>query len=468
MRLEKAYRGSEAGPRKSPFVILAIVIIAIILLLGKALSTEAPSIQLAKAVKGIGQSTMLQFDVSDSHHRIKSVKVELIQDDHTFDVPTHETSFGEGPPPWWKFWAKARENSLSVSAMAGRNPVPGLKEGRATVHVTALNDSWGRFFRGGKSERVYDLPVRFTPPQVQVLTLQHYINQGGCDMVMFKVSDGTTESGVQVGDYFFPSWPVKESAPETRLCLFAYPYNVDPKTPARIIAKDDAGNQTLANFTYQVFPKKFHTDTITLSDDFMNRVVPAIMSQTPDLEDQGDLLKNFLEINGGLRQTDAKELVEFSRRTASHFLWTEPFLRLPSKTEAHFADARTYVYKGQVVDHQVHLGFDLAGVEHMPVQAANDGVVVHASFFGIYGNAVVIDHGCGLQSLYGHLSSIKVKVGDKVKRGEEIGLSGETGLAGGDHLHFTILLDGVPVNPIEWWDSHWIHDRIEAKLASYQ
>ncbi len=468
MGLDRGYRGFESGPRKAPFVLLTIFIVAIIFILVKALSTQAPSIQLAGKVKGIGQSTTLQFDVSDSKHRIKSVKVELIQGNQTFDVPTHEMSFGEGPSPWWKFWAKAGENSTSVSAMAGRNMISGLKEGRATIHITALNNSWGRFFRGGKAERTYELPVRFTPPQIEVLSQQHYVNQGGCDMVMFKVSPGTTESGVRVGDYFFPSWPVNESAPETRLCLFAYPYDVDPKTPARIVATDDAGNQTLANFTYQVFPKKFHSDTIQLSDEFMNRVVPPIMSQTPELEDKGDLLKNFLEINGSLRKTDAEELVKLSHETASHFLWTEPFLRLPSKTEANFADARSYVYKGQVVDHQTHLGFDLADVKHMPVQASNDGRVVHASFLGIYGNAIVIDHGCGLQSLYGHLSSIKVKAGETVKRGQEIGVSGDTGLAGGDHLHFTILLDGVPVNPVEWWDPHWIHDRIETKLESYK
>ena len=100
----------------------------------------------------------------------------------------------------------------------------------------------------------------------------------------------------------------------------------------------------------------------------------------------------------------------------------------------------------------------------MPVRAANDGVVVFAGFFGIFGNAVVIDHGCGLQTLYGHLSSLEVKEGDTVKNEQEIGKSGQTGLAGGDHLHFTILLDGIPVNPTEWWDPHWIKDNITSKF----
>jgi murein DD-endopeptidase MepM/ murein hydrolase activator NlpD len=164
---------------------------------------------------------------------------------------------------------------------------------------------------------------------------------------------------------------------------------------------------------------------------------------------------------------DAHKLVAFSEHTAPRFLWKGAFLRLPAKTEASFADFRTYLHDGQPVDHQTHLGFDLAGLEHMPVRAANDGVVVFAGFLGIYGNAVVIDHGCGLQSLYGHMSSLAVKEGDQVKREQEIGRSGQTGLAAGDHLHFTMLLDGIPVNPTEWWDPHWIHDRIEAKLQPY-
>ncbi len=300
------------------------------------------------------------------------------------------------------------------------------------------------------------------------MTTQHYINQGGCDMTVFKVSAGTTESGVQVGDTFYPSFPAKESDPLMRLCLFAYAYNTDPSTVPHIVARDDAGNESKASISYKIFPKKFHSDTFDLDKlsggHFLENVVPPIMSQTPELHDQGSLLKNFLLINGSLRQEDAEKLVELSRHTATHFLWNGTFLRLPAKTEASFADYRTYKFGGQEVDHQTHLGFDLAGSEHMPVRAANDGVVVLAGFFGIYGNAVVIDHGCGVQSLYGHMSSLEVKEGDTVKKEQEIGRSGQTGLAGGDHLHFTILLDGVPVNPVEWWDPHWIHDRITAKL----
>jgi murein DD-endopeptidase MepM/ murein hydrolase activator NlpD len=398
---------------------------------------------------------------------VKWIALELIQDGHLLHRAEKRPEFE--PQPWWRFWSSRRGSSLTWTVPIGRKDIPDLKEGRAGLRIIAVNDSWGRFFRGGRSELRLDLPVRFAPPQIEVLTAQHYVNQGGCEMVLFRVSAGTVESGVQAGNYFFPSFPVKESLSEIRLCMFAFPHNLDLKTPLRIVAHDDAGNETLTNFSYKVFPRSFRSDTIQLTDEFISRVVPPILSQTPDVEDQGNPLKNFLMVNGRLRELDSQQLVALSRSTIPRFRWTQPFVQLGnSKVEASFADHRAYVYHGQVVDQQDHVGFDLAATAHTPVIAANDGVAVFAGFFGIYGNAVVLDHGFGLQSLYGHLSSIAVKVGDSINRGQVIGRSGQTGLAGGDHLHFAVLVDGIPVNPTEWWDPHWIHDRIEAKLTSYR
>ncbi len=445
---------------------VSLVLCAILGVIGyKTTRSQGPAITLRSQLKGIGQSTEMVLEASDARHRVQRVEIELQQGGRTFRVMDQQLPV----PSSLKFWSKQGQRSAVFSARAGRKEFPELQEGRATLRIIATNDSWGNFFRGGRSEMVMDLPVRFAPPQVQVLSFPHYVNQGGAELVVFKVSPGTAESGVKVGDLFFPSWPVKDSMPETRLCLFAYPYDVDAAMPARILARDDAGNETVSHFTYRVFPKKFRTDKIQLSDEFMARVVPPIMSQTPGFQEQGSLLKDFLTINGELRRANAAELVTLAQKTAPHFLWAQPFVQLGnSKVEAAFADSRTYLYNGQEVDRQTHLGFDLAVTQQAPVVAANDGVVIRAANFGIYGNTVIIDHGCGLQTLYAHLSSMGVKEGDPVKRGQEIGRSGQTGLAGGDHLHFTTLLQGIPVNPVEWWDPHWIHDRIEAKLAPYR
>jgi len=190
------------------------------------------------------------------------------------------------------------------------------------------------------------------------------------------------------------------------------------------------------------------------------------MANTPELEDQGGLLENYLAINNELRAKNAAALAALAEKSQPKFFWHKRFLGLPNSAErSTFADRRTYTYQGRPVDHQDHLGFDLASTRNAPIPASNDGIVVLARYFGIYGNAVVIDHGYGLMSLYGHLSTIDVSEGQQVARGETIGLTGATGLAGGDHLHFTMMLDGLPVNPREWWDAHWIRDRLVSKLG---
>ena len=162
------------------------------------------------------------------------------------------------------------------------------------------------------------------------------------------------------------------------------------------------------------------------------------------------------------------DLARYVEQKAPEMLWGgvvfHPFGN--NAVEAAFADQRTYVYQGKEVDRQTHLGFDLARVVHSPIVAANRGKVVYAAPLGIYGNCVILDHGMGVQSLYAHLSSIAVQTGQMVDKEQELGKSGMTGMAGGDHLHFTMLVNGHMVNPVEWWDQHWIQDRILRKLKS--
>jgi murein DD-endopeptidase MepM/ murein hydrolase activator NlpD len=133
--------------------------------------------------------------------------------------------------------------------------------------------------------------------------------------------------------------------------------------------------------------------------------------------------------------------------------------------EANFADHRTYLYNKEPIDTAYHLGYDLSVTKQYPVEAANSGTAVYVADLGIYGNTVILDHGLGLFTLYSHLSSFDVKVGDAVKERQIIGKTGETGLAAGDHLHYGVYLHGVAVLPVEWWDSKWINDNIVPKLA---
>jgi murein DD-endopeptidase MepM/ murein hydrolase activator NlpD len=195
--------------------------------------------------------------------------------------------------------------------------------------------------------------------------------------------------------------------------------------------------------------------------------VPEILYNTPELEvtDANDLLGSYLKINRELRRQNNARIAAMVAETSPEILWRGAFKQLTNTAvEAGFADQRTYVHNGNDVDHQVHLGFDLASTTNAPVLAANSGRVVHAGWLGIYGNCVILDHGMGLQSLYAHLSSVSVGEGDEVEMNGQLGLSGETGLAGGDHLHFTMLLAGHAVTPIDWWSQQWVDDRIMRKL----
>jgi murein DD-endopeptidase MepM/ murein hydrolase activator NlpD len=137
-----------------------------------------------------------------------------------------------------------------------------------------------------------------------------------------------------------------------------------------------------------------------------------------------------------------------------------------SASQAGFADHRVYEYNGKIIDRQVHLGIDLASVRHAAIPAANSGIVAFSGNLGIYGKTVLIDHGFGLFSMYSHLNASDVRKGQTVKKGDTIGRTGSTGLAGGDHLHFSILIHNTFVNPIEWWDASWIENNVTDKIKA--
>jgi murein DD-endopeptidase MepM/ murein hydrolase activator NlpD len=291
-------------------------------------------------------------------------------------------------------------------------------------------------------------------------------------MVVYRVRPDDVDSGVRVGDYEYPGYPATGAGIENadaglRVAFFAMLWDQDVDTPISMYARDEVGNESRASFDYRVFPKSFRKSTINLDDRFLQKVVPEILYNTPELkvENASDLLVSYLQINRELRRQNNARITELASATAPKILWDGAFKQLiNTAVEAGFADQRSYVYDGKEVDQQVHLGFDLASTTNAPVLAANRGQVLHAGWLGIYGNCVIVDHGMGLQSLYAHLSVIDVGVGDVVEKSGRLGLSGATGLAGGDHLHFTMLIGGHAVTPIDWWSEQWVEDRVLRKL----
>ena len=443
----------QAGILRTLWLLLALGVVAF--LLGRELLTGPPQIRLESELKGIGRLTTFSFTATDAWG-LRHLSVEIEQGGQTLPVLSETLSSG------WSFWRPGlRQWTRHIEIRASDHPQ--LQQGQATLRIQARNKN----FFSSQSALTQTLPVRLNPPSIQVLSGLLYVNQAGCEMVLYRVSNTAVTSGVKVGEYFFPGYPFPGGQQGDRLALFAFPHDAPADTAAFVAAADEIGNEALATFSYRLKTKQFRHRDIEVADQFLQTTVPAIFASTPGLADQGDPLKNFLFVNGTLRERNRRQIAEISRQTVAEFLWEGAFLQLSNTAvESQFADYRTYIYNGQKVDQQVHLGFDLASVQHAPVMAANSGRVVFAEYLGIFGNTIILDHGFGLQSLYSHLSAFEAKTGESVQKGQVIGKTGTTGLAGGDHLHFTMLLAGVEVNPIEWWDPLWIEQHIRAKLAS--
>ena len=436
---------------------LALLGIGVVVFAGLSVGGR-PSVQITTDKPAIGREAAVDVKVREPGRGLVRIAVALVQGQQRIELA--EKTFTPRSA-WWPWGPKTDESVLSL--VVGKDHQPVLSEGHATIEVIASGAStW--MFDGPQTEERTSLPVRLTPPPIAVTTTEVYVTQGGAEVVTYTVGETSVRDGVLAGDWFFAGYPRPGGDPKARMALFAVPYDMSNVDNVKIVAEDDIGNRAEVSFINNFRKKPYDTDTINVSRLVMAKVVPKIRAQTPGLPDKGSLLDNYIAINRDLRKKNNARLVELAKKTRPKVLWSKPFVQMPAKVVSSFADRRTYRFEGKVIDQQDHLGFDLAQVRHAEIPAANEGVVVMAEYLGIYGNTVVIDHGLGLMSLYAHCSQMDVAVGDRVTRGQIIGRTGSTGLALGDHLHFTMLLSGLPVTPIEWWDPHWISDRIARKL----
>ncbi len=337
----------------------------------------------------------------------------------------------------------------------------GLKEGAATLEVWGADDFWRPLRPHERALASQPVTIDLTPPRLEILAATRYVSPGGAVLVAFRAGDATRVD-VTVGARAFPSFPYGPPERGARVALLALPWDFAAGTPLAVTARDEADNTATRTVPVEVKPRAFPHDTITLTEAFLAAKVPELLPRRPPAQ---SLLEGFLTINREQRRQAEAEKIRIGAQTADTPLWSGPFVQpRNTKVYSNFAETRTYVYEGRTVDTQVHVGFDLASTKQSPVPAANSGRVAFTGPLTIYGNAVIVDHGLGLQTLYGHLSSIEVKPGDAVEKGQELGRTGTSGLALGDHLHFEVLVSGVSVTPVEWWDGKWIRDRVSKPL----
>ena len=401
-----------------------------------------PNITLKSEISYLNQDQEVQFHVDDTKSGIRYIRFKVKQEDLEKEILSLDLREKE-----------AYEKEMIVQVQPRKL---GLKEGKATLSIHSRDYS----LFNNQTTLEKELIIDTIPPQIELQSYRHYINKGGTCITLYSVSKDSQKSGILMGDTFFTGYPIEESG--THVVYFAMPWDAADSIPILIIAQDSAGNKAKMSFPYLIRNKRFKEDDLHIPDQFLDQKIPEFTARYNYL--MGNNIDIFLEVNRKLRKENNAQIISICSKSSSKALWEGPFIRMKGASKASFADLRTYYYKGKEIDKQVHLGVDISALKRFPIKAANSGIIVFADYLGIYGNTVIIDHGMGLFSMYSHLSSFDIKDGQEVKKGDVIGRTGTTGLAGGDHLHYGMIVQNTFVNPNEWWDSHWIHDNITIKL----
>ena len=437
--------------------------LAILALLGGAsfwgwqhLESNPPVIMAPESILLGSDPQSIEIGIQDPDSGLRVVSVRLLAPsgsrsllDQTY--PGHWSS-GGGPG--------SRSDNLNLLLDANALQVP---DGPATLVIDTRDWSWRDGLTGNRTELSIPVVIDTKPPQVRVESGLTYMYRGGSAAAVYKVEEESTSHGVQVGEAFFPGWPHPAGGSDRRVALFAVPVETPQGTPVEIIATDAAGNRRAVPFPARVLERVFRESELPLSNTFIAKVAEPL-AQRARL-DSASPAATFRAVNETLRAQNEATIRESLSEPSPQPLWQGAFQQWPgSQVMSRFAEDRTYVYQGEPISEARHYGFDLAATARAPVSAAGAGQVVLAGDLGIYGLCVIIDHGLGLASLYGHLSTIDVSVGEEVRKGQRIGRSGETGLAAGDHLHFAFLIGDHYVDPLEWWDPKWVRSHIGVRL----
>ncbi|MGW8287057.1 MAG: M23 family metallopeptidase [Desulfobulbales bacterium] len=430
--------------------LLAIIVAAAIVFF-KYYEREKPQINIQGDISTIGMIKELQFTASDSRSGISLIEIALTQGDKRAIVYDKKYSrqgfFGNNGP-------KKLTETITLESGA-----VGFTDGKAELQVTVRDFSFWGWMAGNETFVAYPVTIDMHPPKISILHSTRYVSPGGSGMVVYKIDDSVEKNGLTVNGHFNPGFPVTDQNDDRFVAFFGLPYNTENIDEAIVTATDRAGNTGKAAFGINLKKIHFKHDQINISDNFLNRKIPEFAQQYPQLS--GSLVEQFVFVNNTIRKQNYQSIVQACADPSPIRFWQGQFGRMAGSRMAGFADHRTYFYNSQEIDKQVHLGIDLASTQRAEIKAANRGKVVFADYLGIYGNTIILDHGQGIFSLYSHLSEIGTAVGDIKNKGEIIGHSGSTGMAGGDHLHFSILVNGVFVNPLEWWDKQWLQLNIE-------
>lgn len=450
--------GKRNNTKAYLLVFLGLIIVApLAWILFDRMEGEAPKLEFNLLSPSIGKSLKLPVTLSDQKSGLQRFWVALVKDGKEHPIVTRQFDSAG-------LLAGGLIDTETITIDFDPKAL-GLSDGKALLRMSVWDYSWRKLGKGNQTYVEKEVLIDTLSPRIDVLSRAHNVNQGGSGLVVYRLSEPCAKSGVLVGERFFPGQSGYYSDKDVYLAFFALTHKQGPGTKLMITAADTAGNESVGGFPNHINARRFRNDTINISDRFLDWKMPEFMQEVPNGESLSPL-EIFLLVNEDLRRENSQKIFTLAMTSAPELYWEGDFLRLPNAANrARFADHRSYVYKGKTIDSAYHMGVDLASVAQSPIPAANSGKVIFTGNIGIYGGIVILDHGFGLVSLYGHMSSIDVADDQMVAKGDIIGKTGLSGLAGGDHLHFGMVVHNTYVNPIEWWDGTWIKNNITDKLA---
>jgi len=425
------------------------VLIVVALVLVSFYERELSQVSILTDISRVGAVKDIEMVLTDSKSGLRSVQVRLVQG--AKDVVVFEKEY----PRQGMIYNSGPERAQEIVKLE-----PGslkMNDGEAELLVSIRDYSWWNWMEGNLTTVSQSFELDTKPPLLHIADSPRYIIQGGAGIVTYSLNEEISEHGVQINEDFHPGFPMPHKGEGVYGAMIGLQYDIERIEKSLVTAVDLAGNKAARSFGMIMRKRTTKRDRINISDGFLDRKLPEFLSYYPDISDS-EPVDQYLEINNRVRRENNEVIKEVCSKSRPKRLWEGRFNRMArSSRRAGFAEYRTYYYVGREVDKQVHLGIDLASTKMAEVKAANNGAVVFADYQGIYGEMVIIDHGLGVFSLYSHLSQINVGVGDVVNKKSVIGLSGASGMAGGDHLHFSILVNGVFVDPLEWWDKQWLN-----------
>ncbi len=420
-----------------------------------------PSLAWHEVPRGLGaEAITIGINATDLGSGLDEVIVRIVQNNQSRELTRKKFGFSKVP-------------NETIEALVNSKELE-LKEGNAELQVLAFDKSlWNN---SAKLSSVVE--VNYLKPQITALTPQQNGVLGGTEMVFYRVTgkppeahgvlgQGSLYNGFQAGgwnDGF-------KGRPNVFLALYPIPASFDDSTQTmQLIARDNLGNSATSSFNYRIKQRRWSSFRINLSTEKGLQIRDTLLSyakrENLNVKETGEPAADLKGLTKALSVSDEGFVSTALSQSAPNRSWKEAFLPPVSSSPTNSAgDTRVVLIDSTEVLRGSSSGVRFPVSKRSSVVAANNGSVVFIGTLGLLGNTIIIDHGFGLSTIYGHLSDVDVQRGISVQRGQEIGKTGSTGLAQSEEVYFEMRVHGIPVSPNEWWDQSWVTDHIDNKVA---